>query len=240
MEKITTKTKTGVKVELEINKVGRCIATAHLPLDKVSGIAKWGERDGKSGILMDGVMVGKKRMNVCMLIPESDWLPIAEELEKREAARKEAEKKEGEERREKALSECPNDCVIARCLWSNGDLMSGKYRTEDGIEILGPDMMENHYGWYFITKKSVEGRKEEMKVEKERKAEQEIIKAANKKEEEIKTAKIFEIAKETGEKQYLYSYSVDCTDRHEECNTDIVTVWAMPDGTRKQTQVHTW
>ena len=58
--------------------------------------------------------------------------------------------------------------------------------------------------------------------------------------EEIITAKIFEIAKETGEKQYLYSYSVDCTDRHEECNTDIVTVWAMPDGTRKQTQVHTW
>jgi len=240
METITTKTKTGVKVELEINKVGRCIATAYLPLDKVSGIAKWGERDGKSGILMDGVMVGKKRMNVCMLIPEADWLPIAEELEKREAARKEAEKKEAANRREKALAECPDDCVITRCLWSNGDLMSGEYQTEDGIKIRWCDMVDNAEGWYFIPKKLVEERKKEMEVEKERKAEQEIIKEARKKEEEIKTAKIFEIAKETGKKQKLYSYSVDCTDRHEECDIDIVTVWALPDGTRKQTQVHTW
>ena len=46
--------------------------------------------------------------------------------------------------------------------------------------------------------------------------------------------------KETGEPQILESYSIECEDPLEECDTDIVTVYAMPDGTTQRTQNHTW
>lgn len=51
---------------------------------------------------------------------------------------------------------------------------------------------------------------------------------------------VFEIAKKTGEKQIIERYTVPCPDHKEECNTDIVTVWAMPDGSKTTTQNHTW
>jgi hypothetical protein len=51
---------------------------------------------------------------------------------------------------------------------------------------------------------------------------------------------IFQKAKETGEKQIIETYSVECSDPDEECDVDIVTVYAMPDGTTKTTQNHTW
>ena len=47
-------------------------------------------------------------------------------------------------------------------------------------------------------------------------------------------------AKESGEKVRITSYSIGCTDREEECNLDIVTVWAMPDGNITDTINHTW
>jgi hypothetical protein len=47
-------------------------------------------------------------------------------------------------------------------------------------------------------------------------------------------------AKDTNEPQIISQGTVPCSDRHEECNTDIVTVYAMPDGTVKTEQCHTW
>ena len=47
-------------------------------------------------------------------------------------------------------------------------------------------------------------------------------------------------AKETGEKQAIRQYSDDCDDPNEECDMDIVTVWAMPNGAIKETRQHTW
>lgn len=64
----------------------------------------------------------------------------------------------------------------------------------------------------------------------------EAKKAAKQAEKDV----IFQKAKETGEKQILESYSVECSDPDEECDIDIVTVYAMPDGTTKRTQNHTW
>jgi hypothetical protein len=52
--------------------------------------------------------------------------------------------------------------------------------------------------------------------------------------------KKFEAAKTTGERQVLRSYIADCNDPKEECSTDIVTVYAMPDGTTKTVRNHTW
>ena len=52
--------------------------------------------------------------------------------------------------------------------------------------------------------------------------------------------KIFAKAKETGEKQVIETYTVECNDPDESCDVDIITVYAMPDGTTKETQNHTW
>ena len=60
---------------------------------------------------------------------------------------------------------------------------------------------------------------------------------------EIKQKKIdaiFAKAKETGEKQELYRYSDDCDDEDESCDIDIVTEYAMPDGTVEIIRTHTW
>lgn len=57
---------------------------------------------------------------------------------------------------------------------------------------------------------------------------------------EAKETPIFKKARETGEPQIIESYPVECEDPREECDTDIVTIYAMPDGTTKRTQNHTW
>lgn len=63
-----------------------------------------------------------------------------------------------------------------------------------------------------------------------------VKKAAKQTEKDV----IFQKAKEIGEKQILERYTVECSDPREECDIDIVTIWAMPDGTTKKDQVHTW
>lgn len=58
--------------------------------------------------------------------------------------------------------------------------------------------------------------------------------------EKARIAGIFAVAKETGKRQVLKSWMEDCNDPREECSTDSVTLWAMPDGTTKTTRTHTW
>jgi hypothetical protein len=65
-------------------------------------------------------------------------------------------------------------------------------------------------------------------------------KEAKKAEKVDKEKVIFETAKKTGEKQVIESYSVECNDPHEECDIDIITTYAMPDGTKKTVRNHTW
>jgi len=55
-----------------------------------------------------------------------------------------------------------------------------------------------------------------------------------------KEAPFFAEAKKTNEKQVIEKYTIPCRDHREECNTDIVTIYAMPDGSKKTTCVHTW
>lgn len=63
---------------------------------------------------------------------------------------------------------------------------------------------------------------------------------AEKKAEEARTAAIFAQARQSGERVALRTRGVVCSDPMEECSWDIITVWAMPDGTQKETQIHAW
>ena len=74
------------------------------------------------------------------------------------------------------------------------------------------------------------------KYAEKKKAEKEAAKRKEKEEEEEK----FRRAKETGQPVEIRRYFVPCSSKNEECDTDIVTVWAMPDGTKKETRHHTW
>ena len=59
-------------------------------------------------------------------------------------------------------------------------------------------------------------------------------------ENESKRAAIFEKAKDTGEKQQLNKFTVPCNDPKEECDVDIITVYATPDGKVETVRNHTW
>jgi len=48
------------------------------------------------------------------------------------------------------------------------------------------------------------------------------------------------LAASTGEKQLLRSYMADCNDPKEECSTDFVSVYVMPDGSTSCSRQHTW
>ncbi len=58
-------------------------------------------------------------------------------------------------------------------------------------------------------------------------------------ETEDNESEIFEAAEETGEPQLIESYAVD-VEGDEENSTDIVKVYAMPDGTKKRKVIHTY
>jgi len=65
-------------------------------------------------------------------------------------------------------------------------------------------------------------------------------KARKKAEKEAALQEKFDEAKATRKPVIIRRYSVPCGDPQEECNMDIVTEYAMPDGSTKRTQHHTW
>jgi len=123
------------------------------------------------------------------------------------------------EKDEKLLKKCCSIVSDDKNIKMNLDANLGSY---GGYEIDGIDL-----------DKVIANAQKEIDIEKK-----EI--AAKKEEENAKTESIFQKAKDTGERQELYRYSIDCTDRDEECDVDIVTVYAMPDGTQKKEVHHTY
>ncbi|HZJ68499.1 MAG TPA: hypothetical protein VFD28_00630 [Candidatus Eisenbacteria bacterium] len=61
---------------------------------------------------------------------------------------------------------------------------------------------------------------------------------AQEKVQEDKKENALQRAKETGERQIIDRWTEDCTQK--DCSNDIVTFWAMPDGTTQTTRTHTY
>ena len=59
-----------------------------------------------------------------------------------------------------------------------------------------------------------------------------------KEKEEKRVSEIKELAKATGEKQVIDSYTDDCDGSVYDCSFDNINVYAMPDGTTKTTRTH--
>lgn len=65
-------------------------------------------------------------------------------------------------------------------------------------------------------------------------------KEAKKAAAEAERAEKFEEAKKTGKPVEIRSWTADCNDPHEQCSLDIITEYAMPDGTITTDREHTW
>ena len=93
------------------------------------------------------------------------------------------------------------------------------------------------YGGYKLTAEQVDALLNPAKAEEQKAVDAKNAKTAK---ESARVAAMFETAKTTGVKQQLDSYMTECNDRHEECSQDVVTVYAMPDGTTTTERQHTW
>lgn len=72
------------------------------------------------------------------------------------------------------------------------------------------------------------------------KSAKEVAATAKKGQEEAEMQAKFEEARISGKPVVLESYMADCNDPHEECSTDLVATYAMPDGSTKTERQHTW
>jgi hypothetical protein len=128
--------------------------------------------------------------------------------------------------------------------WNDGEYLQG-------YEVLGEEaklleeigLAEYVSGWGYYIKSEIidklgESFSYQQAVEYMRPA-NEAKKAAQEKKEAEKAAKFAE-AKETGKPVELKRYLADCDGTVEECSTDIVTVYAMPDGSTKTKRTHTF
>ncbi len=143
------------------------------------------------------------------------------------------------------------ECIEAEIL---NELFRHKWEPSDPDSLpseLVQDILEDvdEYEYYETTVEEfvelledevVEKTKEKVIGDAREEAEKEMKKEKKKREMEEKKERLFEKAKETGEKQKIKSFSTHCMDPDEECNVDIVTVYAMPDGTEKKEAHHTW
>ena len=231
--KIDTKTKNGNTITIEINECGSIICkVVHPKFGEISGVGQWGKLQGREGVTVKA-FVGEKWNNCLFEINRDVFAPFELERDNIEADKKKAEKLRDQLIKNEALEMCPKDCVIAQQLWSNGDLCAAEYQDENGTKALASDLLDHHFEWYFVEKRHFD-EANEIKEKKQAKEQ------ADKKAEEKRVAEIFARAKSTGEKQELKRFSIECQDPHEECSVDIVTVWAMPDGSKTETLNHTW
>lgn len=63
---------------------------------------------------------------------------------------------------------------------------------------------------------------------------------AERRKEKEKIENLLEIARKTGRKQLICQWTEGCNDPNEECVVDVVSEWAMPDGSIQRTRTHTW
>lgn len=227
---VETKTQTGMKVILSENGEWVRAELHHPQFGIIAGNGKWDSNLKTSGLFLRNVEIKGKKSTICLQIPKADYDEVmAVIINKRE----ETSRIKQEKHRQEALYACPKGYVIARQIWSNGDLMSAEYETEDSTRVIASDLLDAINGWYFISNNLVEAAK---KAE-EKKAE---IKTEREKKENERIADIKALASQTGEKQELHKKLVECNQKDIECSTDIITIWAMPDGSTKTTRTHTY
>lgn len=127
----------------------------------------------------------------------------------------------------------------------SGYMPSGDEKTLKRLEELGITHYVNGWGTK-VDEKIIEALGKEFTLEQAEAYAKPILEAKAKKIEEQKQKKQsnrtekFAEAKRTNKPVVLEQWSEECNDPSEECSTDNITIYAMPDGTTKKTRSHTW
>jgi glycerophosphoryl diester phosphodiesterase len=163
-------------------------------------------------------------------------------------------KKQAEEKAEKEkiaatqkaalIESIKNGSTKIEMKWYEGEILSGYMALGESadllVEIGAAKWVE---GWgYLIESNIVEALGENMTYPQV----VEYLRPAKENAEEKVAAKkaqenaLFAEAKETGKPVLLKKWMEGCNDPQEECSTDIVYMYAMPDGTTQVKRQHTW
>jgi len=193
---------------------------------------KAGERDGIRGIVIN---YGKPTAKEIAWLRENKLVILAE-LDDREAAQKAKEQQE-------VNAILAGDRMI-RAQYQDGEYLSGwsVYGKEAKLlEKIG--LAKPVSGWgYLVDAKAIKALGEEFSylaaVEYMRPA-KEAAEAKKAQSEAERQAK-FDEARASDEPVILRMWTTDCNDPEEECNTDIVIEFAMPDGSIDRQRIHTY
>ena len=172
-----------------------------------------------------------------------ELLPAAQEAAAaREAARKadeEARKADLARRQDEARKACPEGyeaCETGR--WFDGVMAC---RAADGTTVDQWDTLDDHgCGIVYVTRDVLEAQRARDAETRRAAEEQRKADEAKAEADARHAADCMAQASATGERVAIRSYSVPCRDPREECDLDIATVWAMPDGSTTTTYQHTW
>ena len=133
--------------------------------------------------------------------------------------------------------------------WSEGSILSGwTCYDNEIISILKEfSLIKDVSGWgYLVNRGLTDNLGGEFSYQDLQNYINPIIEAKKERKEKVEKEKSEKIsmaikqAKETGKKVEIERMIVDCEDPNEECNTDILIRWAMPDGMISTTRSHTW
>ena len=262
---ITTNTTKGGTVILRTTERGEIEAVFNHPATGAKIIISrpvWGASGEQAGVVGEFKSSATKRQRVCLVVPRDDWDSILRARDEEKAARLASERETRGAVRAMVFPEL-GEAGFAWVALSGKPAVakmdgSGMYQYFDIIGDVEP-VQENSslssYQWSkdrkndggtdgyrptvvylvsFADEAGITGTAQ-AKANAKISAETARIEA-----EERKVVGAKAEAAATGKPVKIRSYSCGCNDPREECNLDIVTVWAQPDGSVRETRTHTW
>ncbi len=165
---------------------------------------------------------------------------IIAELKRRETEKAAQEKAEKEQR----IADIKAGKLTIKAHYHDGEYLSGYTafgEEADLLEKLGIAKYVSGWGTC-IDDKAIEALGEEFTYPEAVEFMRPVLEAkeAKKAAAEAERAEKFEEAKKTGKPVEIRSWTADCNDPHEQCSLDIITEYAMPDGTITTDREHTW
>ena len=127
---------------------------------------------------------------------------------------------------------CPEGYIACRCLWTNGDLMSGEYETEDGLKVMSGDYLGHDGRWYWVPQADVDSARAKAEVKQAKDTARADAKAA-------KLEAAIAEASTTGKPVEVERWTEDCDGSACECSTDIMVRRVLPDGSFTTSRTHT-
>ena len=165
---------------------------------------------------------------------------IIAELKRRETEKAAQEKAEKEQR----IADIKAGKLTIKAHYHDGEYLSGYTVFGEEASLLEEIGIAKHVsGWgSCVDDKAIEALGKEFTYPEALEYVRPTLEAkeAKKAAAEAERAGKLEEAKRTGKPVEIRSWTAECNDPHEQCSLDIITEYAMPDGTIRTDREHTW